>query len=197
MDEFAIATIGDFAAIFQRWAITYDGNDVFTEVRDFASVPDGLACSNTKIGSYNTTWGENCSVRMCGVSDGCEGRGQLLHRATVNDWEAPEDDEGCFQRAILVPGFGGQSRCSVDEHQWLGHPYDCVNQEVDGGCMFCRGKAGGRTVSLCLDRLGSTCDDIFETDARRSFCNLEFECPASTVTATLAVFISAFLALFH
>jgi hypothetical protein len=167
-----------------------------TEIRDFASVPDGYACSNTKVGVYNTTWDADCSVRFCGITDGCEARGQLLHGIAINDWMASEDDQGC-PADILVPGYGGESKCSVDEAQWLGHPYDCVNQFTKGECMFCRGVADGQEVSLCLDRLGAQCDDIFNTDARRSFCNLEFECPASTLSFSLVVFISALLAFFH
>jgi hypothetical protein len=193
--EFAIASIEDRAAIFQRWTLTSSGDEWMTEIIDFASAPAGYSCSSTKVGVYNTTYGDECAVRFCGISDGCQARGELIHGAAFNDWTAAEDDEGCAAD-ISVPGFGGESKCSRDEAQWLSHPYDCVDQFDKGTCMFCRGISGGQTVSLCLDRLGAQCEEIFETDARRSYCNLEFECPASTASISLVVFISAFLALF-
>jgi len=190
-DEFAIVSAGDTGAIFQRWSLGRNTDGETTTIVDFGSVPVGLSCGQTRVGTYLSNWEEDCSVQFCGISDGCESRAELWHTIDINGFE-PE--EAC-PRPIDQPGLGGDSACSPSDDQWLKHPWDCIDQEIEGGCMFCRGIAEGKTVSLCLDRLGAQCEDIFATNARSSFCNLEFECPASTTAVSFVVFICSLLAL--
>jgi len=186
----AIATVNG-VAIFQQWA--FNGPNA-TEIRDFLSIPDGYACSSTKVGTYSGEFDSTCSNFFCGVSDGCFPRGELLSGAAFNDY--PSEGPTNCDAPIQKPGYGGISKCNVDEEQWLAHPYACIDQFDRGQCMFCRGIANGKTVSMCLDREGGECNAVFNTYAAASYCNLAFECPASTVTLSVAVFVAALLALF-
>jgi len=192
-DEFAIVSVGSQAAIFQRWRLGAGALTATASIVDLASVPEGFACSTSSVGEYDTAWESNCAVRLCGTKDSCEARGQLFHNAAINGFAG-----NMCAKPIDTPTDSIGS-CSPDGRQWLRHPWDCLEQDVPGGCMFCKGIARGQQVSLCLDRLGAECNDIFESAAGRSYCNLEFECPASTASISLFVFISALVAMifFH
>jgi len=81
--------------------------------------------------------------------------------------------------------------------EWEGHPYDCTDQVPGDQCMFCKGRANDKIVRLCLERLGAGCNRAFNTPAREAFCNLEFECPASTVSFSLFLLVSILGGLFY
>merc|ERR1712154_389839 len=78
---------------------------------------------------------------------------------------------------------------------WGGHPWDCIDQNFGDTCMFCAGYAHNVEVRQCLNRNGIACQTIFESDAARSYCNREFECPASTVAVPFFFLLAVLFAL--
>lgn len=189
LDEYAVISVATRAAIVQRWRAN-DENTV--AVVDLASWPQGFACPTTQKGEYFhvVEFGESCSVRFCGTTDQCQARAELLHNVAFNDYEGD-----LCSNEVSVPTDGRPSSCS-DGRQWLKHPDDCVAQDVEGGCAFCMGIAMGQKSMWCINREGAGCEDIFESSARMTFCNMEFECPASTASVSFVVFICSLLALF-
>jgi hypothetical protein len=191
-NEFALVSVEDRAVIVQRWRVAESGHT--TEVIDFASYPAGFACPLSDVGSYVNVavWGDECQVRFCGVVDSCLSRSQLLHNTAFNGYE----EDICTADAVDNGSEPARTECSVDGRQWLLHPDDCVNQNVEGGCAFCSGIAMQETAMWCINRQGAGCNQIFESAVRQTYCNLEFECPASTVSISFVLFISTLLALF-
>lgn len=190
VDQYAVVSVSTRAAIVQRWRLNANGHGV--EVVDLDSWPKGFACPTTQVGEYVhvADWDDTCAVRFCGVADACVGRAQLLHNAPFNNFEG----DRC-SNIVVAPTDGRATSCS-DGRQWLKHPDSCVAQDVEGGCAFCSGIAMGESFQYCINRQGAGCEDIFESSAHHAFCNLEFECPASTATISFVVFISSLLALF-
>jgi hypothetical protein len=82
-----------------------------------------------------------------------------------------------------------------EPQEWENHPYDCTDQLEGDKCMFCKGRANDKVRSVCLERLGNDCNAAFNSPPRSVFCNLEFECPASTFSFSMFLALSL-LALF-
>jgi len=103
-----------------------------------------------------------------------------------------EDEENFLdQYEIGICGsYNVEADGTYNPQQWKQHPYDCTDQFEGDKCMFCKGRANDKIVSLCLERLGSGCNAAFNTPARSVFCNLEFECPASTFSIPFVAVIS-------
>jgi len=183
-DQFAIVSVGTQAAIFQRWKLSAANNQNIATIVDYGSTPAGLSCSPVLVAQFSASWSTDgtCAARLCGIKDSCEARAQLFHDAPVNGF----DGDHCTGVVDSPPT--GVGLCNPAGGQWLRHPWDCTDQNVPTGCMFCKGIARGQTVSLCLERQGAVCNDIFESAAGRTWCNLEFECPASS-TATGLFFL--------
>jgi len=144
--------------------------------------------------------------------------GKTSHKVTIrNDVPArnfvhaflfdhfPKGDEFVEEEETLLDGYEiGICGSYIKEKdgtfsmkEWDQHPYDCTDQAPGNQCMFCKGRANDKIVSLCLERLGAPCNTAFNTPAREAFCNLEFECPASTVSFSLFLIFSFTLALFY
>jgi len=191
LDQYALLSLGETAAIVQRWRLTEGEDEDTVEVVDLASFPKGFACPPASVGTYFTHWEEDCKNRICLDSDDCGLRATLFHNAALNDFEG----DMCSNE---VDTEGEEAATCSDGRQWLKHPKDCTAQPVEGGCIFCKGIAGGEITTWCLDKEGAVCQDVFESAAARAFCNMEFECPASTVTFSIALLICTLLALvFH
>jgi len=117
----------------------------------------------------------------------------------------PKGDEFVEEEGTLLDGYEigicGSYQKGDDgiftEHEWQRHPYDCTDQFTGNECMFCKGRANDQIVRLCLERLGAPCNTAFNTPAREAFCNLEFECPASTLSFSLFLIFSFLGALFY
>jgi len=185
-DQFAVVSVGSQAALFQRWKLEAG----VVNIIDLASSPAGLSCHSAEISSYNVAFDGDCAARFCGGSDNCKSRAELFHQAPTNSFGG----DNCVAD-FSVPD-NALTQCNTDGRQWLRHPWDCTDQPVEGGCMFCKGIAKGEKIALCLNREGGGCNQIFASPVAKTFCNLEFECPASTFSSSLFVFICALVAMF-
>jgi hypothetical protein len=192
MDGYCTVSIADRGTLYQRWTL-HDTNDgEITNIIDIGSTGDAdFECSSWSEGEYHSDWDADCSTQLCGITDSCLSRGELFHATAYNGF-VPID--GCV-RDVHFPTLVGRGECNPDEDTWEEHPWDCVDQNVAGGCMFCLGRANGIEVRQCLDRNGGGCNQIFNSIAAKAFCTLEFECPASTISFSFTVFISALVAL--
>jgi len=184
---FAIISVGTRGALYERWVLSNTDAGETTNIVDLGSYGSGLACPSSRLGTYLSNYNADCQVQFCGISDGCISRGELLHGALFNGFQGA----GACPRPVDNPGLIGYGACNPDADQWTKHPYDCRNQNIPGGCMFCMGRANGIEVSQCLDRNGAGCNDIFNSAARQAYCTFAFECPASTVTLSFLLFISS------
>jgi len=132
-----------------------------------------------------------CGSILCGKTDSCAARGHLFHGVHLNDYQGAECDTD-----IEILEFPNNA-CS-DGNIWKKTPYECRDQFGGDQCMFCRGVANGLDVKLCLDRNGGICNDIFRSLPSKGWCNLEMECPASSLSLSLVFALSLFLiALFY
>jgi hypothetical protein len=195
-----VVSVGDYAALFQQWELQEgvepsegtEGTDDEWWVTDYLSIPDGYACEERWIGVYKSIETEDeddCASRTCGVSDPCAARAGLFHNVAFNGF----DGEECETDVDVIewPNSG----CSQG-NTWALTPYECVDQFNGDQCIFCRGVAGGLDVKLCIERNGGTCNDIFRSVPAQGWCNLEFECPASTLSLSVITVFSVLLALF-
>jgi len=178
LENLAIVSIGDYAAIFQQWS--YGTNDPADLVRfqDLLSVPEGYACEERLYGQYFMTKESGCGAILCGKADSCAPRAGLFHGVRLNDYSG--DDCAADIAVIEFPNNG----CS-DGNIWRKTPYECTGQGKGDQCMFCRGVANNLDVKLCLERNGGGCNDIFRSIPSKGWCNLEFECPASTLSLSV------------
>jgi len=189
MDQYAVISVATSLAIVQRWRITSTSTGQSVEVVDLASYPHGFSCPGTIIATYETDLDSDCSGRICVDSDNCEVRAQLLHDSGFNNFEG----DMCSN---TIATYDNTVECS-DGRQWnKGNPKDCVAQNVPGGCMFCAGIAMGEKTQWCLDREGASCQNLEDSSVRQTFCNIEFECPASSIAVSVILIISSLLALF-
>jgi hypothetical protein len=187
----AIVSIGDYTAIFQQWAPGTDADPPsLVRFQDLLSVPEGYACEERFFGQYLLTKENGCGAILCGKTDSCPARAHLFHGVHLNDYEGGE-----CEADIEVLEFSN-SACS-DGNIWKKTPQDCVGQFGGDQCMFCRGSANNLDVKLCIDRNGAICNDIFRSYPSKGWCNLEMECPASTLSFSVFALLSVlFLALF-
>jgi len=181
-----IVSIGDYAAIFQLWSHRADDPANLNIIQDLLSVPAGYACEERFYGQYFITRESGCSAIMCGKADSCATRAGLFHGVALNGY-----DGGKCSADVDVLEWSTVA-CS-DGNVWTKTPYECVDQFAGDQCMFCRGVANGLDVKLCLDRNGGSCNDIFRSTPSQGWCNLEMECPASTLS--LSVFALLFISL--
>jgi len=81
--------------------------------------------------------------------------------------------------------------CGGGMPNWNTDPYQCTGQ-VDGStCFYCSGRAKGlESRNMCFNRNGKTCHQLFDSDEALSYCNLAFECPASTFSVSFSLFLS-------
>jgi len=71
--------------------------------------------------------------------------------------------------------------CGGGFPNWLHHPYDCTDQYDHTVCFYCSGRANGfEAKDVCLNRNGRGCADLYNSPEASAYCNLAFECPAST-----------------
>jgi len=188
---FALVSVSTRGILYQRWTLSSSSDGTTTSIVDLGSYGDGLSCPSSRVGTYLSDWDADCGVQLCGISDSCVSRGELFHGALFNGFQT---NNQC-PRPTNNPGLSGFGQCNPTATEWNAHPYDCIDQLIEGGCMFCLGRANGREARQCLDRNGAGCNDVFNSPAGKNFCTLEFECPATTATISITMFISALLAL--
>jgi len=188
LNGYAVVSVDTRAAIFQRWRISSTVVDT-VELVDLASYPESYACSAVQVGVYTASFDANCASRLCFSDDACRSRSELFHDIGLNDFAGDMCSHNIADE-IAAP------HCGTTTKQWNRHYKDCLAQDVPGGCMYCSGIALGEKTEWCLDRQSAGCDDIFNSVARQTFCNLEFECPAASISASIAIFICSLLALF-
>jgi len=196
MDRYAIVSVSDRSIIYQRWTLSNTDNNAnggeTTTIVDIGATGDSsFTCALWSEGVYLSNWDADCSAQLCGITDSCLSRGELFHATSFNGFE-PID--GCVEN-VMFPTLVGRGNCNPNADTWEKHPWDCVDQDIQGGCMFCLGRANNVEVRQCLDRNGGGCNQIFNTIAAKAFCTLEFECPASTISFSITVFISCLVAL--
>jgi hypothetical protein len=187
-NNLVIVSIGDYGAIFQLWTHGDDDPVNLNRVQDLLSVPEGYACEERFYGQYFITRETGCAAIMCGKADSCAARAALWHNVALNGYDGGD----CASDIDVLewPNNG----CS-DGNIWTKLPYDCVDQFNGDQCMFCRGVANGLDVKLCLERNGGSCNDIFRSLPSKGWCNLEMECPASSLSLSLFAFLYISLAL--
>jgi hypothetical protein len=190
-DGYATVSIADRGTLYQRWSLHSTNDGETTRIVDIGSTGDDFSCPTSREGVYYSDWDSDCSAQLCGITDSCVSRGELFHATAYNGFQ-PID--GCV-RDVHFPTLVGFGACNPDQDTWEAHPWDCIDQDVPGGCMFCLGRANGNEFRQCLDRNGAVCNEIFNSIAAKAFCTLEFECPASTTTLSITVFISSIVAL--
>jgi len=188
---FCTVSIADRGTLYQRWTLSNTNDGETTTIIDLGSTGDDFSCPTSRTGTYLSNWDSDCSAQLCGVSDSCLSRGELFHAAAFNGFQ-PID--GCVNH-IQYTQLVGYGECNPNSDTWEEHPYACTGQNVAGGCMFCLGRANGQEFRQCLDRNGGGCNAIFNSPAAKAFCTLEFECPASTTSFSITVFISSIVAL--
>jgi len=139
-------------------------------VKQIAADPDSTGCGGSYGHYYVQTYNDanGCGVQYCLQFDGCVTRGQLFDGAIFGYF--PTDGYPTCPANII------QGDCSGGEDQWDGHPYDCVNQPIRGGCAFCGGRAINQDINVCINRRGLACQDMYESLSISSACNLAFEC---------------------
>jgi len=178
-----ILSVGDVAIVFQRWTLA--GSQV--NIQDIMSVPEGYGCPERLYGQYAPqAGGGTCGVMFCGKADTCPERASLFHGIAANGYQGP----GCPAPVEVITA---NSACS-DGQPWRHYPYDCTSKNTGDQCMYCHGVANGKDVKLCLERDGLECNDIFRSVWRKAWCNLEFECPASTLSLSVFALLFAVLA---
>jgi len=188
VEHFNILSVGSEGAIFQRWRHTEPDVDstaaANVEIVDIASYPAGLACSSNVVGLYTASIlsSASCGSTLCIREDECTGRWELLAGILLNGG----DGYTCplVEKPVEDPGM-----CSPPGKQWKKHPWACTDQPVAGGCFFCKGIAKGEQAQWCLAREGDGCNQIFESATAVTYCNMEFECPASLAGASFLFFI--------
>jgi len=81
--------------------------------------------------------------------------------------------------------------CGGGNANWNADPYACTGQ-IDGvSCFYCSGRAKGLEArNVCFNRNGKTCHQLFDSNEALSYCNLAFECPASTFSVSFSLFLS-------
>lgn len=112
------------------------------------------------------------------------------HFPTGNEFPEEEDDITDGYDIGLCGSYVLNEEGIYEPKEWQNHPYDCTDQEGGDKCMFCKGRANDKVRSVCLPRLGSGCNAAFNSPPRMTFCNLEFECPASSLSFPLTVILS-------
>jgi len=128
-------------------------------------------------------------------------------------WEAGQnqidDLAATLQRAVSAGGNARDSQRTVDsvlyydakanaisdpvcgggKANWNDNPYDCTDQ-FDGHntCFYCSGRSRGfEARNMCFNRMGRGCNELFNTPEALTYCNLAFECPASTFSSPVLV----------
>jgi len=94
----------------------------------------------------------------------------------------------------LIFDYTQNGDCS-DGGQWKSSAQNCWKQYGANKCAFCVGRANNIESRTCIERAGAECNPIFRSAQLKSFCNMEFECPASSVMFSLVAFLTALLAL--
>jgi len=84
--------------------------------------------------------------------------------------------------------------CS-DGGQWKKHPYNCIDMYDGTKCAFCTGRANNMESKTCIERNGMACNAMFNSPERKTWCNMEFECPAASIAVPFVTLILAFVAL--
>jgi hypothetical protein len=134
-------------------------------VKQIAADPDRSGCNVGDYGHYFIQRDSGCGIRFCLQSDACAYRGAIFGGSTFG---YTGGETSC--PAVLYDD------CSAGLDQWTGHPYECINQPILGGCAFCGGRAIDSDIKVCINRRGLTCQDMFESPSIQSVCNLAFEC---------------------
>jgi len=141
--------------------------------------------------SYTVTSGDAISVAPTSAATVLKAFA-FDHEPSANEFvENEEDFLGRYELGICG-SYVIEDDGTYNPQEWKQHPYDCTDQLNGNKCMFCKGRANDLVKSVCLERLGSECNAAFNTAARYSFCNLEFECPASQFSFSLVLVALAF-----
>jgi len=187
----AIVSVGSTAAFFQLWTRRSGDADNFHLVQDLYSYPTGFACAERLYGQYYLTESADCGAILCGTADACPARAGLFQGAQFNDFSG----DACASDITVIewPNSG----CS-DGNIYTGSADECKSTGDGTQCAFCHGVANGLDVKLCIERNGGACNSIFRSLPAKGWCNLEFECPASTLSLSVfALFALLIVVLFQ
>jgi len=167
---YAVISISDKVILWQQWS-PVGGN---INVIDVLSIPSGYACDSDSVGQYAASWDQasGCGLQTCAVEDTCLARSELWHGANFNAFKGDMCADFYGNAPQKAEIFGS---CSTGQ-QWHSHPYDCTDQNIEGGCVYCAGVAQAKDFEYCLARNGQDCKDIFEQVGTQQGCNLAFEC---------------------
>jgi len=151
----------------------------------YSPLVDGVLPQSVDITSQVTVWDVTATTAVA-IDTSVQGS-TYLHAFAFDHipqgTEFIEDEEDFLdQYQIGICGsYNVEADGTYNPQQWKQHPYDCTDQLDGDKCMYCKGRANNKEVSLCLERLGIGCNAAFNTPTRSVFCNLEFECPATTL----------------
>jgi len=181
-----IVSVGKIAAFFQLWTRrTFDPSN-FHLVQDLLSVPAGFACEERLYGQYSLTEASGCATIVCGKADSCPARAGLFQGLALNGYTGAQCTTDI--NVIQWPNSG----CS-DGNIYTKSSYDCKGTGDGTQCAFCHGVANGIDVKLCIERNGGSCNHIFRSLPAKGWCNLEFECPASTLSLSVFALLALLL----
>jgi len=182
-DGYVLVTAGASALSFHQWQTL--GTDI--------QVTSIYPVMSSVVGSYSVEWETvSCGLEICGISDSVHDRAVMLHDSKFNGFSG----NSCPDWADAAPLGPVVSPCN-DGQQWNKHPYDCIYQDVEGGCAFCAGRVHGKDINICVPRLGRKCNEIYNQIGTHTYCNLAFECsPASVISFSVILFVSCLVALF-
>lgn len=180
------------AGEFLEWTCSYASTEVAEDSVDEvpATIESGDLLSNYA-----------CDVALVFVNSRCGAAYFDPENPTPADCEDPlfvaEDEEEVEPTTLLVYDYLFRGGDCSDGSQWEAHPYSCTDQYTGGQCAFCVGRANNKESRLCFDREGIDCQVLFESPERVSFCNMEFECPASTLSLSFALILAFVAFLFN
>jgi hypothetical protein len=190
-DGLKIVSKGTLTTIYTEWSHGDGDPGNLLRLRDFLTYPHaGYGCEKRYYGQYYLNFGSGCDLIVCTKADSCPVRTGVLQGMRLNGYDGP----GCPalpDDAVLEYSNSG---CS-DGNIWFKSVEDCTSQLDGSTCMYCHGVANGLDVKLCLERNGGGCNDIFRSTQAQGWCNLEFECPASTLSLSVFALFFIFLSL--
>jgi len=183
------------AGEFLQWVCTYSSTANPPLSADGAtSDADSIESGDNFFFNYGCDIGLVFSNSRCGSA--YFNPDTLLPRDCLDPLFKPTDDTDTSDPLILVYDYNVFHGECGDGGQWSKHAYACTDLYDGGKCAFCVGRANNIESRTCMDRTeGLTCNEMFNSKERKTWCNMEFECPATSIAVPFGTLILAIVAL--
>jgi len=185
-------TAGDFL----QWVCTYDSTRTPPLSPD-NPLPVGPDHSIESGDSF--FWNFGCDIGAVFSNSRCGSAAfspdMKLPRDCLDPLFKPVDNSAEEAQVHLVYDYNPLHGACSDGGQWPKHPYLCTKMYDGGQCAFCVGRANNIESRTCIDRQGQECNAMFNSRERKTWCNMEFECPAASIAVPLVTLILAIVAL--